>query len=33
MEELLKYYAGNPTASNTEAAEALGIDETKLRVY
>jgi len=33
MEELLKYYASNPAASNAEAAEALGIDETKLRVY
>ena len=33
MEELFRYYASNPMASNAEAAAALGIDETKLRVY
>ena len=33
MEELLKYYANNPKATNAEAAEALGKDEGTLRVY
>ena len=33
MEEVFRYYASNPMAGNAEAAAALGIDETKLRVY
>ena len=33
MEELLKYYAANPMATNAEAAEAMGKDEAIVRVH